>query len=111
MSRTQLLRPQRACYEALLKVLRTLPAEQYVQVEQGLLKTFGRIMPVFMTLCVVLAIAYAIQMNGKEGLARGVRWAAAVAFMLALMRRAAEPLVRLKSSSHNRPFHDSPHFP
>ncbi|HEY6409762.1 MAG TPA: DUF1772 domain-containing protein [Ktedonobacteraceae bacterium] len=66
-------------------VIRVLPAEQHVQVEQGLLKTFGRIMPAFMTLCVVVAIAYAIQMNGQEGLARGVRWAAAVAFILALI--------------------------
>jgi len=66
-------------------VIRVLPAEQHVRVEQGLLKTFGRIMPFFMTLCVVVALAYAIQMNGQEGLARGVRWAAAVAFMLALI--------------------------
>ena len=56
-----------------------------MQVEQGLLKTFGRIMPVFMTLCVVVAVAYAIQMNGVAGLARGVRWAAAAAFILALI--------------------------
>ena len=66
-------------------VIRALPTEQHVQVEQGLLKTFGRIMPVFMTLFVVVAIAYAIQMNGQQGLARGVRWAAAVAFTLALI--------------------------
>src|SRR5258707_7201476 len=66
-------------------VIRMLPTEQHVQVEQGLLKTFGRIMPVFMTLCVVVAIAYAIQMNGQPGLARSVRWAAAVAFTLALI--------------------------
>ena len=66
-------------------VIRVLPAEQHVQVEQGLLKTFGRFMPVFMTLCVVVAVAYAIQMNGQQGLARGVRWAAAVAFTLALI--------------------------
>ncbi|HLZ62056.1 MAG TPA: DUF1772 domain-containing protein [Ktedonosporobacter sp.] len=66
-------------------VIRELSAEPHVQVEQGLLKTFGRIMPVFMTLCVVLAIAYAIQMNGQQGLAWGVRWAAAVALTLALI--------------------------
>ena len=66
-------------------VIRALPAEQHVQVEQGLLKTFGRIMPVLMTLCVVVALAYAIQMNGQPGLTRGVRWAAAVAFLLALI--------------------------
>jgi hypothetical protein len=56
-----------------------------MQVERGLLKTFGRIMPVFMTVSTVLAVAYAIQMNGQQGLGRGVRWAAAVAFTLALI--------------------------
>jgi hypothetical protein len=66
-------------------VIRVLPAAQHVQVEQGLLKTFGRVMPVLMTLCVVLALAYAIQMNGVVGLERGVRWAAAGAFVLALI--------------------------
>lgn len=66
-------------------VIRALPTEQHLQVEQGLLKTFGRVMPVFMTLCVVLAVAYAVQMNGQQGLARSVRWAAAVAFALALI--------------------------
>src|SRR5579859_1361451 len=66
-------------------VIRALPAEQHLQVEQGLLKTFGRIMPVFMTLCVVVAVAYAVQMNGQQGLASSVRWAAAVAFVLALI--------------------------
>src|SRR5260370_2002394 len=66
-------------------VIRALPTEQHVQVEQGLLKTFGRIMPVFITLCVVVAIAYAIQMNGQPALPRSVRWAAAVAFTLPLI--------------------------
>jgi uncharacterized membrane protein len=66
-------------------VIKELPTEQHVQVEQGLLKTFGRIMPVLMTLCLVVALAYTIQMNGQEGLARGVRWAAAAAFLLALI--------------------------
>ena len=66
-------------------VIRELPGEQHVQVERGLLKTFGRIMPVFMTLCVILAVAYAIQMNDQQSLARSVRWAAAVAFTLALI--------------------------
>ncbi len=66
-------------------VIRELPGEQHVQVERGLLKTFGRIMPVFMTLCVILAVAYAIQMNEQQSLARSVRWAAAAAFTLALI--------------------------
>jgi len=72
-------------YAFLHPVIRELPGEQHMQVEQGLLKTFGRIMPVFMTLCTVLAVAYAIQLNGQQGLARSVRWAAAVAFVLALI--------------------------
>lgn len=66
-------------------VIRELPGEQHVQVERGLLKTFGRIMPVFMTLCVILAVAYAIQMNDQQSLARAVRWAASAAFILALI--------------------------
>ena len=66
-------------------VIRELPTEQHVQAERGLLKTFGRIMPVFMTLCVILAVAYAIQMNDQQSLARTVRWAAAAAFTLALI--------------------------
>ncbi len=66
-------------------VIRKLPGEQHIQVEQGLLKTLGRIMPVFMTLCAILAVTYAVQMNGQQGLAGGVRWAAAVAFILALI--------------------------
>jgi uncharacterized membrane protein len=66
-------------------VIRALPTEPHVQVEQGLLKTFGRIMPALMTLCVVIAVAYAIQMNAREGLAGSMRWAAAVAFILALI--------------------------
>jgi uncharacterized membrane protein len=66
-------------------VIRELPTEQRVQVERGLLKTFGRIMPVFMTLCVILAVAYAIQMNDQQSLARSVRWATGAAFTLALI--------------------------
>src|SRR5258708_4569840 len=66
-------------------VLRTLPSEQRVRAEQGLLKTFGRVMPVLMTLCVVLTIAYAVQLNGQLGLAHTVRWLAAGAFTLALI--------------------------
>lgn len=40
-------------------VIRRLSPSQHITVEQGLLRTFGRVMPVGMTLCLVLAIAYA----------------------------------------------------
>src|SRR5258708_23994792 len=66
-------------------VIRELPGEQHVQVERVLLKAFGRIMPVFMTLCLILAVAYAIQMNAQQSLARSVRSASAAAFTLALI--------------------------
>ena len=65
-------------------VIRKLPEEQHVRVEQGLLKTFGRIMPVLMTLCPILTVSYAIQMN-DQGWARLVCWGAAVAFVVALI--------------------------
>lgn len=41
-------------------VVRRLPVTAHLQVEQGLLRTFGRVMPVGMTLCVVLAVGSAM---------------------------------------------------
>jgi uncharacterized membrane protein len=65
-------------------VIRRLPARQHVQVEQGLLKTFGRVMPVGMTLCLVLAIADAVR-SGGEGGPHIWRWLAVGAFGLSLV--------------------------
>ena len=66
-------------------VIRRLPQEQHVQVEKGLLGTFGRVMPALMTLCVVLSSAYAIhRWHPAEG-AHYVRWAAAASFLAALV--------------------------
>ena len=65
-------------------VIRHLPQEHHVRVEQGLLRTFGRVMPVLMTLCVILSVVYAISLNSVEGTARIVRWASAVSFIVAL---------------------------
>ncbi len=55
-------------------VIRRLPPTAHLQVEQGLLRTFGRVMPVGMTLCVVLAISSAV---GADGDTRLWRWLAA----------------------------------
>jgi hypothetical protein len=66
-------------------VIRHLPQEQHIRVEQGLLKTFGRVMPVLMTLCVILSVSYAISLNSVEGTARIVRWASAALFIAALV--------------------------
>ncbi len=62
-------------------VIRRLPPQAHLSVEQGLLRTFGRIMPVGMTLCVVLSIAQAT--NGPDG-GQPWRWLAAGSLVLAL---------------------------
>ncbi len=66
-------------------VIRRLPQEHHLRVEQGLLRTFGRVMPVLMTLSVILAVSYALSLDSVEGTARGVRWASAVSFIAALL--------------------------
>ena len=47
-------------------VIRQLPPDHHIRVEQGLLKTFGRVMPGLMTLCVILSLSYAISLNSVE---------------------------------------------
>ncbi|MDQ2840957.1 MAG: DUF1772 domain-containing protein [Acidobacteriota bacterium] len=66
-------------------VIRRLPHEHHIRLEQGLLKTFGRVMPVAMTLCVILSISYATRLNAVEGAAKLVRWAAAASLGAALI--------------------------
>lgn len=66
-------------------VIRGLPREHHVFVEKGLLKTFGRVMPILMPLCVILTISYAVSLNSVEGTARYVRWASALSFTVALV--------------------------
>ena len=58
-------------------VIRRLPQDHHIRVEQGLLKTFGRVIPVLMTLSVILAVSYAISFSSVEGIARTVRWGSA----------------------------------
>ena len=55
-------------------VIRQLPPEHHIRVEQGLLKTFGRVMPGLMTLCVILSLSYAISLNSVESTVRIVSW-------------------------------------
>src|SRR3984893_1592022 len=61
------------------------PQEPHIRGEQGLLKTFGRVMPVLMTLCVILSVSYAISLSPVEGAARIVCWASAASFIAALI--------------------------
>ncbi len=62
-------------------VIRRLPSTAHLQVEQGLLRTFGRVMPVGMTLCVVHTISSA---SGGDGAPQLWRLLAVAAFVLAL---------------------------
>jgi uncharacterized membrane protein len=65
-------------------VIRRLPVTYHIEVEQGLLRTFGRVMPVLMTLTMTLGIADAVSTGGQGG-PSGWRWAAAGAFIAALI--------------------------
>lgn len=64
-------------------VIRRLPAAYHIEVEQGLLRTFGRVMPVAMTATMALGVANALAGGGQGGPA-GWRWAAAGAYVAAL---------------------------
>ncbi len=66
-------------------VLRRLPREYHLQVEQGLLRTFGRVMPVLMTLTVVLSVVYAVRMSRDSSGAVAIYWGSAGAFAAALI--------------------------
>jgi uncharacterized membrane protein len=65
-------------------VLRRLPPTHHISVEQGLLRTFGRVMPVGMTLCLVLAILHA-SIPGGQGGPPLWRWLGAASFAAALI--------------------------
>ena len=66
-------------------VIRRLPREHHVFVEKGLLETFGRVMPVLMTLCVVLSVSYALGARESGGIVGLVLWSSAGAFITALV--------------------------
>jgi uncharacterized membrane protein len=64
-------------------VIGRLPPAQHIQVEQGLLRTFGRVMPPLMTATLALGIADA-GITGGQGGPPGWRWAAVGAWIAAL---------------------------
>jgi uncharacterized membrane protein len=66
-------------------VVRHLPPEHHVYVERGLLRTFGRVMPILMTLCPVLSIINAIQVSPGLGAPTALKWMSAIVFMGALV--------------------------
>jgi hypothetical protein len=75
-------------------VIRRLPSTAHLQVEQGLLRTFGRVMPVGMTLCVVLAIPSA---SSGDGGSRLWRWLAVAAVPLSRLNTANAPNQRAEA--------------
>ena len=62
-------------------VIRHLPREHHVAVEKGLLGTFGRVMPVLMTICVILSVLHATRAANVNAL----HWLSAASFTLALI--------------------------
>lgn len=60
-------------------VVRALPPAHHIRVEQGLLRTFGRVMPILMPLSAVLVVTWAVRAGGAA------RWAAAAAFLVAVL--------------------------
>jgi len=63
-------------------VIRKLPEREHVFVEQGLLRTFGRIMPVAMTACAAVSLVFAF---ANDSVPHSWRWAAAGSLIAALV--------------------------
>lgn len=72
-------------YALVHPVIRRLPQEHHIRVEQGLLKTFGRVMPVLMTLSVVLAVGYAVHVWNSAGAVRTLATLSALSFVAAIV--------------------------
>jgi uncharacterized membrane protein len=66
-------------------VVARLPYEQYVAAEQGMLRTFGRIMPVVMPLSGVLTIALIVVSRGEPAAVLWLRVAAAVCIAVTVL--------------------------
>jgi uncharacterized membrane protein len=69
-------------------VIRRLPQEHHVAVEQGLLGTFGRVMPGLMTTSVVISIAYTVLSWDAAPATRWLSVVAAASFGAALISTA-----------------------
>jgi uncharacterized membrane protein len=61
-------------------VTRRLPQKEFIAVEQGLLRSFGRIMPALMPLSLILAVTFAVSVWDEGGWIRGLATAAAISF-------------------------------
>ena len=66
-------------------ITRRLPQREFIVVEQGLLTSFGRVMPILMPLTLIVAITFAINVWDEGGWIRGLAAAAAVSLTAALI--------------------------
>ncbi len=64
-------------------VVRRLPAEHHIGVEQGLLRTFGRVMPALMPASLALGVAHAVAVTGDGAGQTAAAWAAAASLAVA----------------------------
>jgi uncharacterized membrane protein len=70
-------------YALVHPVIRQLPQKQHILFEQGSLKTYGLIMPVFMPLSVILTLSFAIFAKEYGGIELISRFSSAGMFILA----------------------------
>jgi len=66
-------------------VTRRLPQREFIAVEQGLLNTFGRVMPILMPLTLIVAVIFAISVWDEGGWVRGLAGAAVVSLAAAVI--------------------------
>jgi uncharacterized membrane protein len=66
-------------------ITRRLPQREFIAVEQGLLTSFGRVMPILMPLTLIAAITFAISVWDEGGWIRGLAAAAAVSLTAAVI--------------------------
>ncbi len=83
-------------------VMRRLPTREQLEMEKGLLGTFGRVMPVLMTATPILIASYAATLTGP---ARGWGWAALAATVVALLTTIAVNVGINRATGHWDPEH------
>ncbi len=65
-------------------VIRRLATAEHIRVEQGLLKTFGRVMPVLMPLSGILSVTFAVT-GDADGFERTARWGAVLCVLASVV--------------------------
>lgn len=81
-------------------VIRRLPPKYHIIVEKGLVKTFGRVMPLLMTGSMAITITIAISLSHADSLARIVAFMAAGVATLSVISTIAFNVPRNFSVSH-----------